>query len=133
RLETYRGAVPRALATGKPHLLFFWATWCAPCKASLPEVLAFEREQNAQVVAVTDEQREQLDGFFKSYSAPFPETVAMDECRRAFLAYGVSGTPTFVLVDGDGTVRTYTSGYVADKGLGVDGWSWAGRPIPASP
>src|SRR5262249_9241102 len=31
RVESYRGAVPTDLADGHPHLLFFWATWCAIC------------------------------------------------------------------------------------------------------
>jgi thiol-disulfide isomerase/thioredoxin len=131
QVEAYRGAAPRTLADGKPHLLFFWATWCAPCKASLPEVLAFEQQRHVQVIAVTDELREQLDTFFAHFSTGFPETVAMDEYRRAFLAYGVSGTPTFVFIDGDGTVRGYTSGYTADKGIGVTGWAW-GERTPAA-
>jgi hypothetical protein len=45
---------------------------------------------------------EQLTTFFQQYTAPFPQTIAIDEVRRAFQAYGLSGTPTFVLVDGQG-------------------------------
>ena len=93
-------------------------------------MLAFERERHTQVIAVTDELREQLDTFFQKFDAPFPETVAMDEYRKAFLAYGVSGTPTFVLLDGTGKVRSYATGYSADKGLGIAGWSWT-KPAPA--
>ena len=128
-LTAYRGSVPPQLSDGTSHLLFFWATYCGPCKASLPEVLAFERERHTQVIAVTDELREQLDTFFKKFDAPFPETVAMDEYRKAFLAYGVSGTPTFVLLDGAGRVRSYATGYTPEKGLGVTGWSWT-KPAP---
>ena len=127
-LTAYRGTVPPALADGTSHLLFFWATYCGPCKASLPEVLAFERERHTQVIAVTDELREQLDTFFKKFDQPFPDTVAMDEYRKAFLAYGVSGTPTFVLLDGAGKVRSYATGYTPEKGLGVAGWSWTKPP-----
>jgi thioredoxin-related protein len=48
--------------------------------------------------------------------------------RRAFLAYGLSGTPTFVLVDGQGIVQSYATGYTPQKGLGIDGWTWRDRP-----
>ncbi len=67
--------------------------------------MAFERERKTPVLAITDEPGETLDGFFGAFGKPFPERVATDELRRSFLAYGVSGTPTFVLVDGDGVIR----------------------------
>jgi thiol-disulfide isomerase/thioredoxin len=122
----YRGEVPSALRGSGPHLLYFWATWCGPCKAAVPELLAFERERGTPVVAITDEEGETLDGFFSGFGRPFPERVATDAARRAFLAYGVSGTPTFVLVDGGGVVRSYSVGYTPAKGLGVPGWAWSG-------
>jgi thiol-disulfide isomerase/thioredoxin len=123
----YRGTLPATLAGSAPHLLFFWATWCAPCKASLPEVLALEVDTHTPVIAITDEPSEQLDAFFRDFGKPFPAVVAIDEFRKAFQAYGVSGTPTFVLVDASGTVRAYGTGYNADKGLPVDGWTWTRR------
>ena len=109
---------PQSLASGTPHLLFFWATWCAICKSALPEIAAFERERHTPVVAITDEDRSRLDPFFADHSGPFPALVATDENRQAFLAYGVSGMPTFVLVDGKGVVRGYATGYSPAKGLG---------------
>ena len=114
-LSAYRGTLPERLADGTPHLLFFWATWCAPCKASLPEVLAYEAATHTAVVAITE---------FK----PFPATVAVAELRRAFQAYAVSGTPTYVLVDGAGLVQSAATGYTPEKSLGIPGWSWAARP-----
>ena len=42
-LTPFRGAIPSRLDGGSSHLLFFWGTFCGPCKASLPEVLAFSR------------------------------------------------------------------------------------------
>ncbi len=127
KVETYRGTVLPEVVRGGPYLLFFWATWCTPCKAALPEVVAFERERDTKVIAITDELPKQLDAFFAKYDGPFPETVAWDEFRRSFLAYGVSGTPGFVLVDSNGKVRKTWTGYRADRGLEIAGWSWAGR------
>jgi thiol-disulfide isomerase/thioredoxin len=131
-LSAYRGKTPAVLADGTPHLLFFWATWCAPCKAALPEVLAFEQERATQVIAITDEPAEQLDTFFRKWEGPFPETVVSDELRRAFQAYAVSGTPTFVLIDREGKVAGQSTGYAPDKGLGLDGWRWSGRPAASA-
>jgi thiol-disulfide isomerase/thioredoxin len=125
RLVPYRGTLPSRLAEGGPVLLFFWATWCAPCKASLPEVMAFQRERGVPVIAITDELPELLDGFFASHDDPFPEIVAIDEYRRSFLAYGVSGTPAFVLTDASGRVASYAVGYRPDRGLEFEGWAWS--------
>ena len=126
-LSAYRGVTPAPLGDGSPRLLFFWATWCAPCKAAIPELLAFEQERRTKVIAITDEPSEQLDGFFQHYQGSFPATVAVDDLRVAFQAYAVSGTPTFVLIDASGKVVVQSTGYTPDKGLGVDGWSWSGR------
>jgi thiol-disulfide isomerase/thioredoxin len=124
-LTAYRGKLP-ALAPGSPYLLFFWATFCGPCKASLPEVLAFERQRQIPVVAISDEPKETLDAFFAAWKKPFPAIVVQDELRRASLAYGTSGVPTFVYVDAQGTVASVVTGYVPDRGLGVPGWKYEG-------
>jgi thioredoxin-related protein len=78
--------------------------------------------------APTDEASDTLDVFFGAFEKPFPEPVATDELRRSFLAYGVSGTPTFVLVDGEGVIRSYSVGYSPAKSLGIEGWTWAKAP-----
>src|SRR5690606_1395222 len=112
RLTSYRDAPPTSLADGKTRLLFFWATWCAPCKASLPELADFARERDVEVIAITDEDAAQLDRFFAK-APPLPGLVAIDAKRDAYVAYGVSGTPTFVLIDGNGVVRSVSTGYSA--------------------
>jgi thiol-disulfide isomerase/thioredoxin len=120
-LTPYRGTPPMTLAGGASHLLFFWATWCGVCKAALPELDAWERASGTRVVAISDEEPAQLDRFFASHTGPFPALVAIDELRRSFLAYGVSGMPTFVLVAPDGTVRHVKTGYSRTKGLDLPG------------
>ncbi len=132
-VEAYRGTVPDDLAQGGPYLLYFWATWCAPCKAALPELDAFERQRRTQVIAITDELPAQLDSFFARHQGPFPDAVAWDELRRSFLAYAVSGTPGFVLVGADGKIQRIWTGYRPAAGLAIPGWSWSGRPATTDP
>jgi len=130
-LTAYRGDLPTDLK-GSPHLLYFWATWCGPCKAALPELMDFERERRIPVIAITDEDSETLDTFFERFHKPFPERVASDIQRRAFLAFEMSGTPTFVFVDAERIVSSYSVGYSPLKSLGVEGWSWSGKPTVTS-
>jgi hypothetical protein len=128
RLVGYRGEPPATLSDGRSRLLFFWATWCAICKTAVPEVLAFGRARDTEVVAITDETPVELDPFFAQLTDPFPALVATDDTRGSFRSYGVSGTPSFVLVDGMGIVRAHATGYAKKKGLEIDGWKWEAPP-----
>ncbi len=116
KLSDYQGDAAEALSGG-PYMLFFWATWCGPCKAAIPDLLEFERSGAGPVIAITDEPAELLDAFFAE-DREFPSIIAIDPFRQAFQTYGVSGTPTFVLVDGDGAINSQFSGYSKEKGLG---------------
>lgn len=123
-LETFRGKPVKELTQDEPYLLFFWATWCGPCKAALPELMAFEQQQKVTVLSITDEGVETVDAFLQKHRGPFPEAVMLDERRHSFLAYGVSGTPRFVLVDKQGKISSVSSGYRASRGLGIEDWKW---------
>jgi hypothetical protein len=77
----------------------------------LPELVAYEREQKVTVLSITDEEAETVDAFLQKHKGLFPEAVVLDERRSSFLAYGVSGTPGFVLVDKQGVIKSFNSGY----------------------
>jgi thiol-disulfide isomerase/thioredoxin len=128
-LNLVRGAAPGLSGS---RLLFFWATWCSRCKKSLPELRAFSRERGIPVIAISDEYPEELEEFLRDHPEPFPGTVASDPRRVQFQKYGVSGTPTFVLVGEDGRVRDTQIGYGVRQGLEFDGWSWSGKEGGAS-
>jgi thiol-disulfide isomerase/thioredoxin len=112
---------------GRSYLLFYWATWCGPCKQAVPEVLAFAEARGIPVVAISDEDAETVGAFLKARAEPFFTDVAVDALRKSFIAHGVSGTPTIVLVDGEQTIRHRQVGYSAKDGLTIEGWSWPGR------
>jgi len=69
------------------------------------------------IVAISDESPETIDAFFETHEGFFPETVAVDPARATFLAYGVNGMPTFVLVGPDGVIEQQHTGFDRAKGL----------------
>jgi cytochrome c biogenesis protein CcmG/thiol:disulfide interchange protein DsbE len=107
--------------SGRSHLLFFWATWCGPCKQALPEVMALAEARGLPVLAISDEDKDTVTKFLKGTDGQFP-AAAIDPLRKSFIAYGVSGTPTILLVDAEGVIRHRQVGYSSDKGLTVEGW-----------
>lgn len=118
-LESVRGDLPATLVGEGPHLVFFWATWCAPCKASLPALMDWAAREGVPVIAVSDEEASVQEAFLEQYEGPFPAIVARDPLRAAHIAWGVSGTPTFVLVDETGAVLAHHTGYSAKNGLSL--------------
>jgi thiol-disulfide isomerase/thioredoxin len=104
---------------GVRHMLFFWATWCAPCKASIPDLLMWSGRTGVPVLAISDEDDETIRKFLKTWTKPFPERVVSDEMRQAHLGFAVSGTPTFVLVDASGKIEWRHVGFSAKEGLGI--------------
>jgi thiol-disulfide isomerase/thioredoxin len=112
---------------GRAHLLFFWATWCGPCKKAVPEVLAFAEKKGLPVVAISDEDEETVKGFLAARTEAFFPEVVVDPMRKTFISYGVSGTPTLLLVDAEGVIQHRQVGYTPEKGLTIAGWSWAAR------
>jgi thiol-disulfide isomerase/thioredoxin len=106
------------------HLLFFWATWCEPCKRSLPELIAWSEASSAPVLAVSDENPSTVRSFLDRWSEPFPELVLSDELRLSYVSYGVNGTPTFVLIDEAGQIEWRQTGYTFDGGLKLPDWDW---------
>jgi thiol-disulfide isomerase/thioredoxin len=107
-LETFRG---------KPVLLDFWATWCAPCVESLPAVekLYSETADKGLVLLSIDEGEdvETLAKFLAKRKQPWPNYHLTDEIADAFPAHGI---PYFVLVDASGKV-VYSKEGVDDAGL----------------
>jgi thiol-disulfide isomerase/thioredoxin len=110
-----------AALDGSRHMLFFWATWCAPCKASIPDLLMWSGRTGVPVLAISDEDDETIRKFLKTWTKPFPERVVSDEMRQAHLGFAVSGTPTFVLVDASGKIEWRHTGFSAKEGLGIPG------------
>ena len=94
---------------GKVVYIDFWATWCGPCKMTLPETQALsEKHKDIEIFAVTDEKNEVAMPFIKANSYTFP--VAFDQPREAFSKYGINSIPTFLIIGKDGKIAGLVTG-----------------------
>ena len=105
------GALPET--KGKVVLVDFWASWCAPCKASFPALARLHQELGAKglvVVAVgIDEKPAAATAFWKRMNPPF--TTVHDKTQTLVKQVVVPTMPTSYLVGRDGRVRLVHQGF----------------------
>jgi len=88
---------------GQPVVLNFWATWCGPCEAEIPELNAFAAAHPAIPVlgVAVDGKRRALLKARASWGIRYPVLLGAQETLEA---YAVSSVPTTVVIDGEGAV-----------------------------
>lgn len=97
---------------GKPVVVNFWASWCGPCKAEMPEFNEIYHEYGDEVVFMmvnmTDGGQETLDSAKKFInSQPYDFPVYFDVNMEAAIAYGVSAIPATYFIDAEGNIGAY--------------------------
>ncbi|WP_010529533.1 TlpA family protein disulfide reductase [Lentibacillus jeotgali] len=103
RLSDYRG---------ERVIVNFWATWCPPCRAEIPDLQKLYDKKDVEILAVdltdTEESIEDVRAFAKEYDMTFP--VLMDENSDVADTYQVMAYPTSYMIDSSGHVQYIAMG-----------------------
>lgn len=97
------GLASGQLATGQPRLLNIFASWCVPCAAEAPQLMALKREGVAiDAIAIRDA-RPDVDAFLARWGNPYAR-IGLDARSSVQIALGSSGVPETFVIDGQGRI-----------------------------
>jgi len=89
---------------GKPVVLNFWATWCAPCRAEMPSMQRAHEsvaDEGIAIVAINvGDDADSIQRFLAEVPVDFP--LPMDTDMKVVQAYAARGLPTTFVIDPDG-------------------------------
>jgi thiol-disulfide isomerase/thioredoxin len=111
--EWIKGA-PVNLADGKGknvYVIELWATWCGPCRASIPHLTELQhkyKDKNVTIISVSIEDAKDVKPFVEQKGADMGYTVAVDSDTKTYNDYmkpfGQDGIPHAFVVDKDGKI-----------------------------
>ncbi len=109
------GAGELALADMRGKVVFvdFWASWCAPCQKSMPQLAALQREFPAERFALigvnVDRDAPAAKKLLAKHGVTYPSAADPEGGLPA--RFGLETMPTAYLIDGDGVIRYVHRGF----------------------
>jgi len=95
-----------AAARGKVVLLNFWATWCGPCRAEIPDLIALQQKYREQLqiigLTVDDDDASMIKDVVAETRINYPVAMASQEVRMQY--GGIAALPTSFVLDAQGRV-----------------------------
>lgn len=107
-LETLEGeTVHLSDYRGENVIVNFWATWCPPCRAEIPDLKKLYKNKEVVILAVnlseTEENEGKIGDFVEKFGMGFP--VLMDANSDVANNYQVQAYPTSYMIDSDGRIN----------------------------
>src|SRR6266581_94274 len=134
RLRTLDGqTISSADWRGKVTIVNFWATWCAPCRAEIPDLVALQKKYDKylQVVGISQDEApvEVVRRFAADRQVNYPIVMTTPVVERAFP--GIAALPTSYLIDREGRIVQKHVGMLTAERTELETRALAGLPVNA--
>jgi cytochrome c biogenesis protein CcmG/thiol:disulfide interchange protein DsbE len=91
---------------GKVILLNFWATWCGPCRAEIPDLVELQNKYKDQLqilgLVVDDDDQDAIKEFTEKFGINYPVAIATNDIRMQY--GGIVALPTSFVLDSEGRI-----------------------------
>jgi thiol-disulfide isomerase/thioredoxin len=98
--------VTLAGSKGKVILLNFWATWCGPCRAEIPDLVELQNKykEHLQILGlvVDDDDQDAVKDFAEKFGINYPVALATNDIRLQY--GGIAALPTSFVLDSEGRI-----------------------------
>jgi len=126
--------ISTASLRGKVVLLNFWATWCPPCRAEIPDLVALQQKyrDQLQIIGISEDEGgpEVVRRFVADHQMNYPVVMSTPELERKFP--GIGALPTSFVIDREARVVQKHVGMLTARTTEYETRHLAGLPVNVS-
>jgi thiol-disulfide isomerase/thioredoxin len=119
---------------GKVVIVNFWATWCGPCRAEIPDLVALQEKykDTLQVIGISEDEAgvDVLKRFASEHGVNYPVAMTTPEIEKLYP--GISALPTSFILDRESRIVQKHVGMLTARTTEYEARHLAGLPVNAS-
>ena len=104
---------------GKVVFINFWATWCPPCRAEMPEIEAIYQEYKDKGVVVVGVDIMETEAEVRQFvqRGGYSWTFVIDKTGEVTAGYSIAAIPTSIFIDREGIIRAVNIGAMTKRAM----------------